>query len=126
METLYRKVSKPYAYVYQADLMSEKTYWHVAGHTGEGPPPGWIRIDYTDTYEPVGTLASVGNKPKLFSFFEAGIISLSAYSYEDLPNWENNHIDVCELRGRQVNPHESVLDVLSNVLYQAGIELVRE
>ena len=72
--------------------------------------------------------AKLPERPKLHVFMEAeGQIYISAYD-PDGPLWELNHIVMGELRNggaTQINKHESALNILSNVLEQAGIEMVR-
>lgn len=56
---------------------------------------------------------------------ETGEITLSAYStYND--DWDNNHISLQEIGQGRVSLHESSLNILTNILYQAGIQLVIE
>lgn len=63
-------------------------------------------------------------KPVLHAFMDesSGEIFLSAYA-PDHPMWEANHIVLVELRLGQINKHSSVMNILSNVLQDAGITL---
>lgn len=66
-------------------------------------------------------------KPSIYSFMDpdTGMITISAYADGD-PMWELNHIELCELRHGKVNKHSSVMNILRNVLTQAGINFVQE
>lgn len=60
-------------------------------------------------------------RPKLYTFMTPdGEIFISAYESDD-PMWENNHMILKDARGSK---HESVLNILRNVLYQAGVRLI--
>lgn len=60
---------------------------------------------------------------KCFMESSTGEIFLSAYDPDD-PLFETNHIALTELqRNGQPNKHESVLNILRNVLAQANITL---
>lgn len=65
-------------------------------------------------------------KPVLFCYMDenTGEIFLSAYHPDD-PEWENNHIVLVEYGRGRINKHESALNILSNVLQQAGVSLNR-
>jgi len=54
-----------------------------------------------------------------------GDITLSAYSI-DSEEWENNHITVVEMCNGRPNTHESVVNVIRNILFQAGIQATIE
>jgi hypothetical protein len=56
-------------------------------------------------------------KPELFIFqdSETGEISISCYQQEE-EEYEENHILLVELRNGKVNTHESVLNIVRNVL----------
>ena len=51
-----------------------------------------------------------------------GIIHISAYHPDD-PKWENNHVDVSEMGRGVPNRHNSAMNILTNVLRDAGIEI---
>lgn len=64
---------------------------------------------------------------RTFIYFDedTGNISISAYSlFDEL--YENNHIELVELRAGKVNKHESVINIVRNVLVQCGIDVVIE
>jgi hypothetical protein len=56
---------------------------------------------------------------------QTGIISISYYSVDD-PMWENNHMDITEYGRGQVNKHESVKNILTNVMQQIGVYVTWE
>lgn len=60
-------------------------------------------------------------KPTMYAFMDtdSGEITLSAYVLDD-PKHENNNIVLKDARGSK---HESVLNILSNVLHQCGVRL---
>lgn len=68
------------------------------------------------------TTALTANSPVVYYTFDddTGQISISAYELDD-PEWENNHIDLCELRGGKINKHESICTIVGNVLAKAGV-----
>lgn len=52
---------------------------------------------------------------------DTGEISISGYHVDD-ENYETNHMKLVELRSNgQINKHESALNVLRNVLSDAGV-----
>ena len=59
--------------------------------------------------------------PTVFAFMdtETGEIFVSAYESDD-PLWENNYAIVKDARGSK---HESVLNILQNVMFQARVRL---
>lgn len=68
----------------------------------------------------LGRTPKQDTRPVLYAFMTPdGEIFLSAYESDD-PMWENNHMIVKDARGSK---HESVLNILRNVLYQAGVRL---
>jgi hypothetical protein len=59
----------------------------------------------------------------IFQDGETGEISISAYQ-ADSDMYENNHIMLAEMRNGKVNKHESVLNIVRNVLSLADITVV--
>jgi hypothetical protein len=55
----------------------------------------------------------------------SGEISISAFEPEST-FYEANHIILVEDRGGKVNKHPSVLNILQNVLEQAGVQVIRD
>jgi hypothetical protein len=72
----------------------------------------------------LGRTPKQDTRPMLNAFMDSttGEIFVSAYEADD-PMWENNHTVLKDARGSK---HESVLNILSNVLHQAGVRLVIE
>lgn len=69
---------------------------------------------------------ATGTKPELYaSMDDDGHIFLSAYKLDD-PLFDNNHIELAEIGSGVINKHKSSLNILSNVLEQAGIQLICE
>lgn len=67
----------------------------------------------------------MSNKPKLHVWLDQtqkNAITVSAYEMDD-PMWENNHITIAI---KDVTEGYFGLNLLSNVLQQAGVEMVRD
>jgi len=84
-------------------------------------------ISYSESYvnRSLGcTKCNLHARPTLFSTMDesTGEISLSSYSV-DSDMFETNHILFKDARGGK---HHSILNILSNVLEQAGVNLVQE
>lgn len=62
------------------------------------------------------------SKPVIYYMFDelTGNIEISAYKIDD-PLYDSNHMNICEQRHGRINKHESVTNIVRNILQQAGV-----